>query len=253
MMEKLSLNSFIQHGHNVHLYTYGDIEGVPNGVVVKDARSVTPEEQVFSGTKGPGKGSYAEFSDRFRYKLLYQRGGIWIDCDVVCLKRFNFRNAYVFAKERHPKKHKLARAARRLSVWLRRYGFARLIPLQAFDREMLCSGIIKAPAGCTLMKALYETCLAMSPGMNAWGQTGPILINRVVREMGLSRFAVPSHVFLPIAWYEVERLLECRTDVKLSRSYAIHLFNEIWRRKSLDKNGRFSKSCLYEKLKQSYL
>jgi hypothetical protein len=43
-----------------------------------------------------GKGSYAGFSDVFRYKLLYDHGGWYTDLDVTCLKRPNFTTEYVF-------------------------------------------------------------------------------------------------------------------------------------------------------------
>jgi hypothetical protein len=36
-------------------------------------------------------------------------------------------------------------------------------------------------------------------------------------------------------------------------SYAVHLWNEIWRQNSLDKDAQYSKNCLYERLKAKYL
>ena len=42
VMERLSLSSFLKNGHEVHLYTYGGVKGVPAGVVVKDAAEIVP-------------------------------------------------------------------------------------------------------------------------------------------------------------------------------------------------------------------
>jgi len=36
-------------------------------------------------------------------------------------------------------------------------------------------------------------------------------------------------------------------------SYAIHLWNEMWRKVSQDKNARYHDGCLYEQLKSKYL
>ncbi len=37
-LEQLSLASFVYHGHDVHLYTYEDVQGIPDGVTVKDGQ-----------------------------------------------------------------------------------------------------------------------------------------------------------------------------------------------------------------------
>lgn len=92
-MELLTINSFVDHGHEFHLWAYDDIETkLPDGVVVRDAREILKEEKVFHYPKDSdidmefGKGSYAGFSDIFRYKLLYELGGWWVDMDVTCLQ-----------------------------------------------------------------------------------------------------------------------------------------------------------------------
>ena len=39
-MEQLSAKSFIDHGHTYHLYTYGKVENIPEGVIVKDGNVI---------------------------------------------------------------------------------------------------------------------------------------------------------------------------------------------------------------------
>ena len=39
-MEQLCLSSFVYHGHDVHLYVYSEVEGIPDGVVVKDGNDI---------------------------------------------------------------------------------------------------------------------------------------------------------------------------------------------------------------------
>lgn len=81
-LERLCLRSFVNRGKNFELYTYDDSLSVPDGVVLRDASEVYPENEVFAYQSGPGKGSVSVFSNLFRYKLLYDKGGWWVDTDV---------------------------------------------------------------------------------------------------------------------------------------------------------------------------
>ena len=93
-MERLSLRSFVSNGHPVHLYTDGDVTNIPSGVVIMDGREILPAHRVFRYSMG---GSYAGFSNIFRYKFLLERGNFWCDLDVVCLCRFDFHDEYIFS------------------------------------------------------------------------------------------------------------------------------------------------------------
>ena len=46
-IEVLSIRSFLAQGHPYHLYTYADLENVPDGVTVKDANAIVPERDIF--------------------------------------------------------------------------------------------------------------------------------------------------------------------------------------------------------------
>ena len=84
-MEIISLNSFVKNGLQIHLYCYQAIENVPKGVVIKDARDILSENEIFTYKNG----SYSAFSNLFRFTMLNKIGGI-ADTDFVCLKPFNF-------------------------------------------------------------------------------------------------------------------------------------------------------------------
>ena len=87
-MEIISLNSFVKHGLEIHLYCYKDIENVPKGVIIKDARNILPESEIFTYKNG----SYSAFSNLFRFTMLDKVGGYWVDTDFVCIKKFNFKH-----------------------------------------------------------------------------------------------------------------------------------------------------------------
>ena len=46
-MEDLSIRSFLAHGHEYHLYTYGRIDNVPDGVVIMDANEIISADKIF--------------------------------------------------------------------------------------------------------------------------------------------------------------------------------------------------------------
>jgi glycosyltransferase involved in cell wall biosynthesis len=101
-LEKLTLLSFTRHGHAFNLWAYDALdEALPPGVVLRDAAQILPRERIFlkaesDPSAGVGRMSYGPFSDLFRYKLLYEHGGIWVDMDITCLKPFDFAEPYVF-------------------------------------------------------------------------------------------------------------------------------------------------------------
>jgi mannosyltransferase OCH1-like enzyme len=74
-------------GHSVTLYTYDTDIHVPPGVTVRDAGEIFARDHFFFNQEGYGKRLPNAFSNMFRYKLLSERGGWWIDADVVCLSR----------------------------------------------------------------------------------------------------------------------------------------------------------------------
>src|SRR5262245_2642869 len=94
-MEQLCIESFLQNGYDFDLYTYGDVKNVPDGTTLLDANEILPEKWVthFRYDKRP---SISPFSNVFRYKLLHDKGGIWVDMDVVCLRPFVLKEDYCF-------------------------------------------------------------------------------------------------------------------------------------------------------------
>src|SRR5262245_11604013 len=82
---RLSLSSFVTRGHVVELFSYAPVAGLPDGVILRDASDVLPCDRVFTYQTGGDAGSPSLHSNLFRYKLLYDLGGWWIDTDVLLL------------------------------------------------------------------------------------------------------------------------------------------------------------------------
>lgn len=220
VMEQLSIASFLHHGHEYHLYVYDELRNVPAGTVIRNANEILPASRIFQYTH---QASYAGFANFFRYKLLLERGGWWVDTDVICLKRFDFADEYVFAGEIDK------------------------------EDEVIASGIIKAPAGSEVMAYAWTVCQQKDPRELRWGETGPRLMTEAVRKFSLEYFKKPYRLFCPLSYKEWHRVLEPDAEALLHEdTYAIHLWNEMWRAAGQDKNASYNPNCLYEQLKAKY-
>jgi len=92
-IERLCMSSFVAHGHAVQLHVYEEPKRVPAGVTIRDATAVLPREQLFVHR---ASGSLAVFADWFRYSLLAEHGGLWVDTDMVCLRPFDHAGPEIF-------------------------------------------------------------------------------------------------------------------------------------------------------------
>lgn len=86
-LSRCCLKSFMLKGHKVYLHLYNDITDIPYGIVAQDANLIIPEGKIIKHKK---TGSYALFSDIFRYALLKKvhDNSVYVDCDVYCLEPF---------------------------------------------------------------------------------------------------------------------------------------------------------------------
>lgn len=196
-LELLTISSFIAHGHEVNLWTYSDIvTPLPNRVIVHDAEEILPRSAVFrwvsvDAETGVGKGSFAGFSDLFRYKLLYEKGGYWADMDITCLKPLDFPEPYVFRPH----------------------------------RVGVVGNLMKCPRGSLLMRLTLERA---QRHLNSGWHFGNRALSETVFELGLERYIRPD-LCNPDLWMDFVRLL-VDGDRPIPRElYAIHWSNEFWR------------------------
>lgn len=229
-LERLSIVSHLKSGHPVRLFSYAPIPNLPAGTTWEDARAILPESAVFTNPAPTGYGGLSIFSNFFRYTLLLQRGGIWSDCDSVCLKPLTFADEmeYFFGTERLAALHEGKPAAR-----------------------VVC-GVFKAPAGSAVVARALEIAQAVDLDAAPWASTGPSALHQAVSEMGDARFILKPDTFCPINWWDVPALISGVTLLPAT-AHAVHFWNEIWRRNFLDKNARYDPLCLYERLKAHYL
>jgi hypothetical protein len=217
-MEQLCIQSFLDHGHPFHLYCYETIAGVPEGAVVRDGREILPAEDIFVYQRGCGKGSPSAFSNFFRYKLLLERGAWWADLDAVCMRPLVFAEQHVFGYERE----------------------------KDGSRHLAC-GLMKMPVRSPVADYCWQECQQVDRTRLRWGQIGPVLTARAVKETRTGALLLPPEAFYPIEHFHFRELV--RQRVIPESSHSIHLWNSCWRRKGLDPDSRFDSQCIYEQLK----
>ncbi|HLP20895.1 MAG TPA: glycosyltransferase [Chitinophagales bacterium] len=213
-LELLSIASFIAKGHTFHLWLYDAVPtALPTGVIVKDAAEIIPRERVFNykfaSKFGHGKGSYAGFSDIFRYKLLYEKGGWWVDMDVTCLQPLDFDTPYFF-RSHHDLK--------------------------------VVGNVMKCPVGSLLMKQCYEEAIQTVDENNTDWLKPIEILNRHIELLDLVKYIHPD-VSNEDRWHATSRFI-WHSDPLPPHWYFIHWQNEEWRKNAVSKADFYRHSVL---------
>lgn len=220
-MEQMCVRSFLEHGHAFHLYVYQDTEGIPPGTAVLDGNAILPATRIFTYREHK---TYAGFANFFRYKLLLEKGGWFVDADTICVRPFDFSADYVFSSE------------------------------GINGRQLVNVGAMRVPPGSPVMQFAWEACERFDVSELKWSQCGPSLLRRAIEACGLEEHVQPWDVFCPVHFSVWEQMLDPVAQWNFgANTRAIHLWNELWRREGRNKDAPYPKACLYEQLKQRYL
>lgn len=202
------LKSFLRLGSEVHCYSYNAIENIPEGVIVKDANEIIEEHNVFKDLYH----SYATFSDWFRIKLLYDRGGWWIDSDVLCLKPFDIEWPYVFATE--------------------------IEYVDGKEFIHICNCVIKMPRGSEMGKSLLERIeeklYSIHPSRIKWTEIGAQYMAKEIILRDLFEYVVDHRVFCPFDYSNFQQVFTDSEFEPNDLTYGIHLWNKMWEWKGKD-------------------
>ena len=140
-LEMTCIKSFLNHGHKVRVFTYHEVE-LPEGVVNEDANQSFLNNQLFIFDHSP-----SGFSNIFRYKLLLEQGGWWVDTDVVCLSSEIPACDYFWAEQAPGE---------------------------------INGAVLKFPIGDPRLENLLAQSIKRSKYLQVWGQLGPHLLTEIL-------------------------------------------------------------------------
>lgn len=247
-IEILSLKSFLENGHDVHLYCYEDIKNVPHGVKIMDANEIVHQDEIFRAHSG----SLGAFSDLFRHTLLFHKGGCWVDTDVVCLKSFDFEDDNSLCEE----------ALNRLSTAVLKLSKGNIIsekilenfksPMKFFsaDRNDFLEEIKeKHGDGTDFLKEIYQ--------YTEWGELGgPMAVTKIFSELDLDYTVLIPTTFYPVGpteWWSTFYDPNLSSKINWEDCYGIHLWNNMFSKYShFDKEVSFSEGTIINTLFKKY-
>ena len=228
-MERLSIKSYLQNGHSYHLYVYSDVDGVPEGTVVKDANDIVREDDIKRFW------CLANFSDFFRVSMLLKYGGWYSDLDNICLKHYDFTSEYVFAAS-------------------------------VIDK-IVQTNVMKVPAHSQLMHYWLAHILNTDTLKMKFQDIGPDLLGKLIPQFRLQKYVQPRETFDPVRFDYAGDLVNPDVVWDLSKSYSVHCFHQAWLGETqhdapqAKKSGyvnlvgtdvHYPRGCLYERLKARY-
>lgn len=229
-LEKVCIKSFIDHGLSYNLYVYDEnINNLPEGVNIKNANEILNEDKIFTYKSGFNKGSVSGFSNYFRYKLLYQNGGVWVDTDIALLRnKLGFKKPNVFiTEEGEPPNGKYA------------------------------SSLMRVKKENPVMEICLKKFKKVDTDHIVHGQTGPDLVTKAIKKLGITNEyknvqLKSKNKHYPIHWEDSERLFY--DDLDISREWrTIHFWNAYISEEGVDKNGSYPKWSIFERLKEKHL
>lgn len=93
-VERVCIQSFLDHGYTFNLYVLDLTMDVPDGVILHDARSIYSDEEF---QKHPSSRRRAAiYSDIFRIHLLQKTDHVWVDLDIYCVNPLDLSSDYLF-------------------------------------------------------------------------------------------------------------------------------------------------------------
>lgn len=218
-VEQLCVQSFLDAGHDVTLYHYGEVDRVPERASKVHGREILDRDEFISHGR---TGSMALFSDVFRYHMLAKLDRtIWADTDAYCMRPFTTETGHFYGweSEHHINGGVLGfpRESEALAGLLEMSGDEYGIPFWYSDGAKAKLQANKDAGNPTHVSEL------------PWGVWGPHAVTAWVHRTGEDKYAFPREVLYPVPFQNRRHMVNGRkralaenwlTDKTLS----IHLY-----------------------------
>ena len=215
-LEQLCLKSFADAGHHITLYSYGEIDNVPDGVHTAEASDIFAGEPMLRHAR---TGSPAIHADMWRLQLLKKTDKIWVDADIYCYRPFDFDSEFVFGWE---KKGLVCNAV---------LGLPRdsetLNQLLAFFEDEYAIGPWLADWQREELEAEKKAGKPVHMTEQNWGFTGPASVTHFLKETGEIDHAQPQEAFYPVSYKNRNHMIISRftpEDQMTDATYGVHFW-----------------------------
>ena len=204
-LERLSMSSFLYHGHPYKLWCYDEMDAPP-GVDLCDASEIVPKSAILDKW-APKKHTLQTFANLFRYELIHNLGGWWADLDMVLLRPLDQAEPYVFTRANDiPLRPELFDLADKL------------------NGRSVQNSLFKAPPGAIFLRTMLTK---MYPDANRgiypeFGQWGTVIFSRSIVEAGLEGWVVEP------LWQNLmvdSRKLFGDAEAAIPQGYCVHFYN----------------------------
>lgn len=233
------VRSFVRHGHKVLMHCYEEIIDLPKGVEVHDANKLLPISEMIRMRNG----SPAVFCDLLRYEVQAQGLGLYVDCDVYCLKPIE-NEEYMVGWESdkfiNQAVLKLPLNSPTLKDLLRLKNKKTFIPPWLKKKHQY--------------KYRLRACFGFPAKLEdlPWGTTGPKAVTYYLKRNGEEDFAQPIDIYYSLSSSHLSLLLDPSLNdiesVVTPRTQMIHLWNGGNLNKLIKQHGIPEGSILYELL-----
>jgi hypothetical protein len=186
----LSLSSFAAKAQSIELYCYEQID-LPRGVAWMPADDIIRKDQIYQIA-----GSYPPFSDIFRWTLLREKGGWWVDTDVFFLGGQFQSSKVMLAQE---------------------------------SQDHICNAIMRFPKNHACLKYILSEARLYPLAQYRWADLGPNILTRATALFGLYDQLVAPNLFYPIHPAEVHKFILPEfcdyISKKIDGAHFVHFWN----------------------------
>lgn len=186
--------SFRELGHPLSVYSFGPVVGLPDGIPLLDARDIVAPDSM-DLFKVNGVPSASHFTDYFRFVMFRKTDEIWVDTDIILLKRFTLGLAgNLMGRE---------------------------------TTSSVCTAVLHLDRTDPRLQTMIDRVEALSTKSLVWGDTGPRLLTSVY---GVGE-GLPEQVFYPVHFDDYYKVFlpqyraEC--EALCGDATTLHLWNNL--------------------------
>jgi len=218
-VEVLCAASFRDAGHHVKLYHYGEVQNVPEGIERVHGDSVLRIDRFLQHGR---TGSFALFSDVFRYHLLRRNDRmIWAELDAYCVRPFQSETGHFFGWE---SRHHINGGVLGLPPDSDALGQLLEMTEDEYGIPEWAEGAERAD-----LERLAEAGTPRHVSEMPWGVWGPHALTHYLRKTGEAKHALPVSGLYPVGFRNRRQLLRTGLKSKIEEvlapeTYSIHFY-----------------------------